>query len=365
MDPEFSPKPPDPSPDRFSTGGSGLASRLAPGTEINRYIVDRPLARGTIATIFLAHEKDSPDQEVVLKVGEEHGLGLLRERGRPESPKDPQKPTDALLRPGQDFAQLCSDSATRRGFQFANRDDVNNLLVDEFRQLDAGNDGAPRLVRPRQLFSREQHAVLAMDYVRGPTLREVLSQGKNIHLIWLQRIAEALIEWQQHGLSGHGDLKPDNIIIHNIHGPILIDPASSVKMTRQDRSPSGRRNEERFTAYTTTVRYNPTLAQEKPVADLHSLGIMLYEFLTRHTPFTEKPWKFAGASEAVSPHSEIEQLDRALFLSLPPVRDMNPYASEELAEISQRCVLEDGSGQYTLELFRDQIAEYIQRNSQP
>jgi tRNA A-37 threonylcarbamoyl transferase component Bud32 len=143
------------------------------------------------------------------------------------------------------------------------------------------------------LFGRtdDQQLFLAMEYVEGRTLRDLLTETGVLPearaLRILDQICGALID--AHGLGlVHRDLKPDNVMLSARHGNVdyvkVLDfgiaklrAAPDVKLTQTG-------------AILGTPQYMaPEQALSKPVdqrTDLYALGIMLYEMLTGCLPFS-------------------------------------------------------------------------------
>lgn len=149
--------------------------------------------------------------------------------------------------------------------------------------------------------------VIIMEYVQGQTLSTLLTQHKHLplaHLIlWFKQITEALGIIHSLGLL-HRDLKSSNVVMRDDITPVLLDYGieSSVMLS------SGFLEEDQI--YCTPLYVSPERVVGEPASiqsDLYALGILLYEMLLGHKPYT-------GSSLA-------EVLQKQLFDPLPVLPD--------------------------------------------
>jgi serine/threonine protein kinase len=141
--------------------------------------------------------------------------------------------------------------------------------------LSACNDSS--LVKFIESGVAEDQAYLCMDYLAGPTLRELLRCGK-ASIQTLIDVLEGLGRlYGSTSFQYHGDLKPENIIV-TAAGAKMIDPGIF----------SGG-------ALVTTQAYYPTLS---PV-DLVACGAMLWEIVLDCQPFTS--WLWSGPNRNMGP----------------------------------------------------------------
>jgi serine/threonine-protein kinase len=144
------------------------------------------------------------------------------------------------------------------------------------------------------IFGRTEDGLiyLAMEYVQGKSLREVLEAGpldelRAIHL--MKQTLSALAEAHELGIV-HRDLKPDNILLTQYRGTddfvkVLDFGIAKVK------EPAGS-NQQKLTqagvVYGTPEYLSPEQAQALELdarTDLYSMGVILYEMITGQVPF--------------------------------------------------------------------------------
>lgn len=173
---------------------------------------------------------------------------------------------------------------------------------------------------------------MVMEWVEGKLLRNLLREGKvpverAIQLV--VRICDALEYIHNHGVV-HRDLKPENI---------MIDGDDRIKLI--DFGIAGKSGARRLTfAKLSQVMGTPDYIAPEQVkgkrgdarSDIYALGVLLYEMLTRETPF-KGPNPFAVMN------------DRLLNNPIPP-RELNPEISAELQEVIYRALERDPKNRY-------------------
>jgi serine/threonine protein kinase len=285
--------------------------KLAAGEQIGSYQVREFLARGGFGLVYLA--TDPKGELVALKLGDIAGGGryvtrfmdVTSER-RPEGISPDETPAEAIF--------FRKEGAR---IDFLDAQEIDAMIKTEGELLRRSRHA--NLVGVREVFQHEGRNVLALDYVRGKSLREKIRALEGIRLNWFLTIVRSLQKLAKSGeLAYHGDLKPENILVKPSGSVVMIDPAM--------------RGDER-NVITTTPHYNPLLLRDQK-ADVMGIGVMLYEILTGVLPFDEVPWQYAGREQG----GEIERLSLSYFLSYPPPRDLNPNTPEPLAKIVYRCL---------------------------
>jgi serine/threonine-protein kinase len=122
---------------------------------------------------------------------------------------------------------------------------------------------------------------IAMQYVEGPTLRELIDRGMTIEqaVALIRQVLEAARYAHRHGIV-HRDLKPGNVI---------VDPEGKAMVTDFGIASAGVSDITQTGSVMGTPHYlSPEQAQGQEVtavSDLYSIGVMLYEALTGRVPF--------------------------------------------------------------------------------
>ena len=207
---------------------------------VDRYVIDRELGAGGMATVYLAHDVRH-DRPVALKVL------------RPE--------LSAILGAERFLAEIKTTA---------------NLQHPHILSLfDSGEaDGLVFYVMP---------------YVEGESLRDRLTREKQLPVEDAVRIAtevaDALEYAHKRGVI-HRDIKPENILLHDGHA-LVADFGIALAVSRGD---GGTRMTETGMSLGTPHYMSPEQAMGErevtPKADVYALGCVLYEMLTGEPPFT-------------------------------------------------------------------------------
>lgn len=198
----------------------------------------------------------------------------------------------------------------------------------------AGILNHPSIVTVHDIGQDETSGVsfIAMEYVEGYNLKEVLAQGRALN--WEQigelisQIAEALDFAHSKGIV-HRDVKPANIILIE-GGRAKITDFGIAKIA------SGVSNLTTTGQFLGTPNYMaPEQIKGTPVdgrTDIFSLGICLYECLTRRKPF--------GGDSLTSISYKI------VHEPFPPLHDINPQIPEGFEEVVANCLAKDPAKRY-------------------
>ena len=201
----------------------------------------------------------------------------------------------------------------------------------------------PNLVHCHDAFEMDGRPALLLEYIEGPTLREVLRAGP---LGWEQatrygvQIARALGKLHRHGAI-HRDVKPHNVLIHPIRGAVLAD----LGLVRREEDPTLTRQ---GTALGSPAYMSPEQARDpsdvNEQADVYSLGATLHHCLSGRPPFLG-----AGVGEVIHrlmhedpeplPDSVPEALRRVLATSLAKERDRRYARAEDFGADLGRVML--------------------------
>ena len=146
---------------------------------------------------------------------------------------------------------------------------------------------------------------------RGGVLRErggLALTDIDLVLGWLEGIARALHVAHQHGLV-HRDVKPSNILLPFRGRPLLLDFGMCQEIAPSSGSARTPTPVGGTLAYMAPELLAPRERPVGPAADIHALGVTLFEAVTLRLPYS-------GADE--------QQLSRAILLQAPPTRRQCP-----------------------------------------
>ncbi len=189
----------------------------------------------------------------------------------------------------------------------------------------------PHIVRIYDRGQAEGTYYIAMEYLDGPTLKELLvRKGPTPPLTaikFAREILSALAEAHRHEIV-HRDIKPHNVI---------VSPDWNVKVTDFGIARSGASQMTEAGSIVGTAQYlSPEQARGKPVdqrSDLYSLGIVLYEMLTGKVPFTGD-----AAVEIAMKH---------LSAVPDPPSKLRPEISHDLDAVVMRALAKDPDQRYS------------------
>src|SRR5690242_12819896 len=137
---------------------------------------------------------------------------------------------------------------------------------------------------------------IAMRYVQGPTLKELIDRGLSPDqaVALVRQVLEGARFAHRNGIV-HRDLKPQNVIVDGEGKAVVTDfgiARAGVSEITQTGSVMG------------TPQYlSPEQAQGfevTPVSDLYSIGVILYEALTRRVPLDRKSTRLNSSHMSIS-----------------------------------------------------------------
>jgi serine/threonine protein kinase len=197
---------------------------------------------------------------------------------------------------------------------------------------------------------------IAMQYVEGKTVQEILSQGPlplESALGYALDVADALHEAHRNGVI-HRDIKPSNIIVNERDVAVVLDFGLAKQI-----SFANALNEElptllELTSTTTLVGTAPYMPPEQILgetldtrSDIFSFGVTFYEMLTGVRPFN-------------SLHA-VDVLHSILHDEPRPITEFRPDLDEGLAAIVGKALKKDKSERYeSANEFRKELTRYIQ-----
>lgn len=308
--------------------------QIQTGQRVGAYQITGFLGRGAFAQVHLA--EDACGRQVALKVGDVQGGGaFLRRFPEITTARDP-----GAISPDEAPAEaMFLDPERGARAEVLGASEVDELIEHEAALLaKADGRGAPRfydLIRP------DGRPVIVMEPIRGVTLRQRIRTLEGVKVAWLGRTAEALETLAARGWTCHGDLKPENVMVTEDERIVLIDPVP--ESCREDR-------------VVTTPCYNPFLRWDAK-GDAQALGIMLYELLACSLPFERSPWPLAGVSPRAKGEEE-RRLSLALYLSYPPLREVNALTPAALEDVVHRAICDARTGPAE---FRAGIERFLMR----
>ena len=291
------------------------------GQRIGPYEVIGFLGRGAFAQVFAA--EDSKGKTIALKIGDESGGGRYLSRfGEVTGERSPER-----ISPDETPAEaLFLDPVEGGQAEVLDNHEVDELLRGEANKLRAAEGEG--VVALREVLEVEGRPVLAMELLKGSTLREKIRSLEGVKLRWLVEAARIV---EHHVESGHwdchGDLKPENLFITENNQVRVLDPVPS-----SDRSDF----------LVGTPHYNPFLRHDSK-GDAQALAIMVYELLCGALPFDQAPWEFAGTDDSAIDSDERE-MSLSFFLGYPRPRELNPRAPRELEQAVYLALCDENFG---------------------
>jgi serine/threonine protein kinase len=172
---------------------------------------------------------------------------------------------------------------------------------------------------------------IAMEYVEGQNLKEVLSQGRPVGFEQIgeiiAQVADALDFAHAKGIV-HRDVKPANIILLESMRAKITDFGIAKITSGGNLTTTGQ--------FLGTPNYMaPEQIKGAPVdgrTDIFSLGICLYECLTRRKPF-------GGDSLTAISYKIVHE-------NFPPLHEINPQIPDGYAEVVEHCLAKDPAKRY-------------------
>ncbi|MDQ3907652.1 MAG: serine/threonine protein kinase, partial [Acidobacteriota bacterium] len=206
----------------------------------------------------------------------------------------------------------------------------------------------PNIAHIYEIGEHEGTNFIAMEFVDGPTLRQLINSkqcGLPKLLRYLQHAAEGLAKAHAAGIV-HRDLKPDNIMVtRDGHAKILdFGLAKLVEPQGQTAAGDDLASEMATAFHSTPGTVRGTAGYMAPEqargdtksvdhrSDIFSFGCILYEA--------------AAGRRAFAGHDPLDSMHKIAYGPTPSVRDANPAAPEHLQRIVRRCLAKDPEERY-------------------
>ncbi|MBI4728365.1 MAG: Stk1 family PASTA domain-containing Ser/Thr kinase [Acidobacteria bacterium] len=203
----------------------------------------------------------------------------------------------------------------------------------------------PNIVAVYDTGSDDGINYIVMEFVDGKTLREIIREEGPLLPERAGEVASevcaALAFAHSRGIV-HRDVKPGNI---------MVTSDGSVKVTDFGiaRAMSGESVTQTATVLGTAQYFSPEQAEGKPVdhrSDVYSLGIVLYEMLTRQVPFT-------GSSPVAIAYKHVKESP------IPPSR-LNPDVPPALEAVVMKALAKNPANRYqTAQELREDILRWL------
>jgi serine/threonine protein kinase len=212
---------------------------------------------------------------------------------------------------------------------------VDPNAVERFKReaVTAANLEHPSIVRVYDVEQSGNLHYIAMRYVQGTTLREILRDNGSLPpatcLKMIEPIAAALHYAHLHGVV-HRDVKPGNI---------LVEPDGTVLLTDFGIARAADNAQSSLTAQGHVMGTADYLAPEQisgrpagAASDVYSLGIVLYEMLTGVTPFM-------GENTAAVLYKQVHEKP-------PPLHAINSRLPSDLQPVLDRALAKNPAARY-------------------
>ena len=192
----------------------------------------------------------------------------------------------------------------------------------------AGRLSHPNIVTIYDVGEADGLAYIAMEYLSGATLRDVMNKGPmplDLVLETVTQMAEALAFAHEHGVI-HRDIKPANVVVTGQRGRIKLTDFGIAHLINSDHTQAGQ--------MLGSPRYmSPEQAKGCEIdgrSDIFSLGAMLYEMLTGRYAFDGDSLPtivYRVINEAPVPATTLRpQLPAGLASLLTHMLNKNPHA---------------------------------------
>jgi hypothetical protein len=210
-------------------------------------------------------------------------------------------------------------------------DEVRERFIREARS--AGRLSHPNIVTIYDVGEQDGIAYIAMELLKGHSLLQVLKHPQRLAFTTIAnliaQVADALDMAQQHDIV-HRDVKPANIMVDNAGRVKLTDfgvayvPASTITGNGTALGSPRYMSPEQVTGTALDAR-----------SDIFSLGVVLYELLTKRTPF-----------EHEGDTTIFALMNRIASTPHPPMREVDPSVPAAFEHIVDRALAKRPAERY-------------------
>ena len=219
--------------------------------------------------------------------------------------------------------------------EFSDDEHRKSRFRQEARAVSALNH--PNIITIHEIGENEHGSFLATEFVEGETLREIIkNRALNIPAILkiIEQVAKALVA-AHHAHIVHRDIKPENIVMRT-DGIVKVLDFGLAKPTIQNDETDDETVKTIPGVVLGSARYmSPEQARGLTVderTDIWSLGVILYEMLTRNAPFN-------GATTT-------DTIAAVIYKEPPPIASYIQNAPAELGRIIRKALQKDREERY-------------------
>jgi serine/threonine-protein kinase len=226
------------------------------------------------------------------------------------------------------------------------------FILEPQMYLYLSHQNIPKLVDFIDMKETEQMFIV-MEFIKGRTLEHYIY--REIGLIPEQKalpmfltILDTVAYLHQRGIL-HLDMKPNNVMIQPNGKIKIIDLGIASRMTNASATCTT------GSGFGTPTYMPPEQSEKGKVGkytDIFALGVMLFEMLTGHLPFT--------SNDSNSRKNVAEIRHRIKFEPVPKMKQYYPFIDDELQFIVERALAKEPSQRYqTCEEFANFIKDYL------